>query len=302
MGEKIFLKDIFRFDELLSKHELKGKRIKLRFNKNWGRKEFYFDFVQSYKEQSDLFLPYLLSMSNHRNNESDIQFQFIEVEYHKWLFVGAYLIKEKDSQSFYDEKRGWDVRYALAEKLTTYEKYEEKILVDFTNRGQSWFYVNTQIINSVPVYELLSKSYFEKSINFPGYENLSMSYEELKKHWNNRTWREHLSTVYGVYLITDTKTGKQYVGSAYGDNGIYGRWSVYLSEGYDKSELEAGQYPNKRLKEIVDKKGIEYIKKHFQYSILEIFSKNEIGKQKALNREKYWKNVLKSKEFGYNAN
>lgn len=37
-----------------------------------------------------------------------------------------------------------------------------------------------------------------------------MTYEKLKTNWNNRTWREHLSTVYGVYLITDTKTGKLY--------------------------------------------------------------------------------------------
>ena len=35
---------------------------------------------------------------------------------------------------------------------------------------------------------------------------------------------------------------------------------------------------------------------------MEIFSKNELGKQKALNREKYWKKVLQSREFGYNAN
>ena len=52
----------------------------------------------------------------------------------------------------------------------------------------------------------------------------------------------------------------------------------------------------------MDKKGIDYIKKHFQYSILEIFPKSELGKQKALNREKYWKKVLQSREFGYNAN
>ena len=75
-----------------------------------------------------------------------------------------------------------------------------------------------------------------------------------------------------------------------------------MNDGYDKLELEDNKYPNKRLKEIVDKKGIDYIKKHFQYSILEIFSKSELGKQKALNREKYWKKVLQSREFGYNAN
>ncbi len=54
--------------------------------------------------------------------------------------------------------------------------------------------------------------------------------------------------------------------------------------------------------EIVEKYGISYIKKYFQYSLLEIFPKNEVGKQKALQRERYWKKVLKSKEHGYNAN
>ena len=260
MEGKILLKDIFQFDALLARPEFKGRRIKLRFNKNWGD----YNFVVDYINQSDDFLPWILSDGSEkksRNRNDDIQFQFIEVEYHKWLFVGAYLIKEKDSQV----------------KKVAYG-------------------------NRVEVAEIANRSYFEKTIDFPGYENLSMTYEKLKTHWNNRTWREHLSTVYGVYLITDTKTGKLYVGSAYGENGVYGRWSAYLNDGYDKLELEDNKYPNKRLKEIVDKKGIDYIKKHFQYSILEIFSKSELGKQKALNREKYWKKVLQSREFGYNAN
>ena len=35
--------------------------------------------------------------------------------------------------------------------------------------------------------------------------------------------------------------------------GFTGRWSTYLSEGYDKSEMEENRYPNKRLCEIVGK-------------------------------------------------
>ena len=66
--------------------------------------------------------------------------------------------------------------------------------------------------------------------------------------------------------------------------------------------MEENRYPNKRLCEIVEKYGINYIKKYFQYSLLEIFPKNEVEKQKALQREQYWKKVLKSKEHGYNAN
>ena len=302
MDKDIYLKDIFCFDELLARPEYKGRRIKLRFNKNWGDKYYSFEFVEAYRNKSELFIPYLLSMSNSRNNNADIQFQFIEVEYHKWLFVGAYLIQERDSQIFHDKKAGWDVVYALAEKIPDFEKYEEKLLVDFTNRGQSWYYVRPDIIDSVMVSEITAKSYFHQTVHFPGYENISFSYKNLKENWTNRTWREQLSAVYGVYVITDTKNGKLYVGSAYGDNGIYGRWSTYLSDGYDKTEVEDNKYPNKRLWEVVDKYGIDYVKRHFQYTLLEIFSKNEVGKQKALEREKYWKKVLDSRKHGYNAN
>jgi hypothetical protein len=48
---------------------------------------------------------------------------------------------------------------------------------------------------------------------------------------------------------------------------------------------------------------MEYIRKHFRYSVLEIFGKNELGKQKSLVREKYWKQVLGSRyPNGYNDN
>lgn len=301
MNEKIYLKDIFRFNELLSQSEYKGYRIKLRFNKNWDD----YSFVDDYISGSEDFLPWILSNGSDkksRNRRNEIQFQFIEVEYHKWLFVGAYLIKETNSQIKQVTYGNHHVKFALAERLEEYDKFIEKVLVNHTNTGQSWFYVNPKIIESVVVESVNSISYFNQTSHFPGYENISFSYQELKKNWSNSSWRQYLSAVYAVYVITDVKTGKLYVGSAYGDNGVYGRWSTYLSKGYDKSEMEENRYPNKRLCEIVEKYGISYIKKYFQYSLLEIFPKNDVGKQKALQRERYWKKLLKSKEHGYNAN
>lgn len=300
MGNVIYLKDIFHFDELLSRPEYKGRRIKLRFNKNWGD----YNFVNDYINGSEDFLPWILSNGNKqsRNRNDDIQFQFIEVECHKWLFVGAYLIKEKDSQMKQVSYGNYHVKYALAERITEYDKFIEKVLVNHANTGRKWFHVNRQMIDLVEVASVSNISYFNQSSQFPGYENISFSYQELKKNWYSSSWREQLSAVYGVYVITDKKTGKLYVGSAYGDSGVYGRWSTYLSDGYDKTEVEDNCYPNKRLRELVEKHGIAYVQKYFQYSLLEIFPKNEVGKQKALGREKYWKQVFQSRVHGYNAN
>jgi hypothetical protein len=41
-------------------------------------------------------------------------------------------------------------------------------------------------------------------------------------------WYNNLSTVKGIYLITDNNN-KLYVGSAYGVEGIWGRWKEYVN-------------------------------------------------------------------------
>lgn len=299
----IFLKDIFDFDSLLGKYP--KRRIKLRFNTNWKDDNKYYDFVEMYRSKSEYFEPYILNYSEgkrKRNQPNDIQFEFIEVESHRWLFVGAYVIIDPSRKKFKNEFGDGTFSTAVAERLPEYDKYVEKVLVDWTNKPQQFFYVNNEIINNVELYAITSKPYFEQENDFPGYDNLCMSYFDLRKQWNGKAWHDQLSAIYGVYLITDTKTGMLYVGSAYGDEGVYGRWSVYLADGYDKNEVENSKYPNVELKKLVESKGIEYIQKNFQYTLLEIFSKNDIGKQRALERENYWKNVTHSRVFGYNKN
>ncbi|WP_189654688.1 GIY-YIG nuclease family protein [Paracoccus mutanolyticus] len=44
-------------------------------------------------------------------------------------------------------------------------------------------------------------------------------------------WKAALESIKGIYLITDTRTGKRYVGSAYGDQGIWSRWCAYAASG-----------------------------------------------------------------------
>jgi hypothetical protein len=132
-------------------------------------------------------------------------------------------------------------------------------------------------------------------IDFPGYDNVRLSFEQLslivKRH--KRDWVSALENQKAVYLITDNFTGKQYVGSAYGDNGmLLQRWSNYIENGHGW---------NKLLSEIIEKEGFEYIKKHFQYSILENYN-SRVDRNKILEREAWWKDTLGSRAFGLNAN
>lgn len=46
------------------------------------------------------------------------------------------------------------------------------------------------------------------------------------------SWRTALSSVIGIYLITDTRDGRQYVGKADGLESIRQRWSSYATNGH----------------------------------------------------------------------
>jgi len=75
-------------------------------------------------------------------------------------------------------------------------------------------------------------------------------------------WKVALSSVYGVYLLTDKNTGKHYVGSAYGSQGsqgIWGRWSDYIYGCHGN---------NKELKEPYTIQSREYFEEHFKFTIL----------------------------------
>ncbi len=91
------------------------------------------------------------------------------------------------------------------------------------------------------------------------------------------------------------------MGSAYGKDGILGRWKTYLESGYDKDEVEPGKYPNKKLQELVEKEDLTYVQEKFQYSILETFT-DDIPKEYIIARENWWKEALLSRKYGYNAN
>lgn len=129
--------------------------------------------------------------------------------------------------------------------------------------------------------------------DFKGYDHstISKSNLDLVISQNIESWRAALSNVSGVYLITDTKTGRLYVGSATGVGGIWQRWTDYSCNGHGG---------NRDIKNILNEKGEDY-SANFQYTVLEI-ADTHASLDDVLQRESYWKKVLCSREHGYNAN
>lgn len=310
MNTELHLVDIlFGLNKNNFENNYPTKRRKLRFNISWqdevqehGKKVRKIrDFKTMYLNKDKFLDQAILSMGSgkkKRLSSEDVVFEFIEIDTHKWLFIGAYQIIDLNADGF-NEVKHEHFRYANAKKLKEFESFNGRLVVNFTNKPQQFYYTSDDVINSVVVSEILPEPYLNMEEKFTGYENVRKDYNSLKRVIDSRDWKENLSNVFGVYVLTDMNTGKQYIGSATGNNGIYGRWSVYLNKGYDDTNKD---YPNKKLKELVKTKGIKYIKDNFQYSIMEIFPKTELGKTKALERENYWKEVLKTRDFGYNDN
>ena len=93
-------------------------------------------------------------------------------------------------------------------------------------------------------------------------------------------------------MITDKSNGKHYIGSAYGNEMIWNRWSAYVKS------YHGG---NKGLKPLVEQHGKEYIEQNFHFALLETF-KSTVEDSVIGQRESYWKIVLDTRIHGYNEN
>jgi len=129
--------------------------------------------------------------------------------------------------------------------------------------------------------------------DFPGFNSVLLSMAMLRTLVRelHPSWRTALSNVAGVYLIVDTSTGKNYVGSAYGGEGLWQRWSAYASNGHGG---------NKENRDLLKQEG-ENHSQCFQFTVLEVCDINA-SDDYVISRETHWKKALLSREFGLNSN
>jgi hypothetical protein len=95
------------------------------------------------------------------------------------------------------------------------------------------------------IYEILPPV---KVIPFPGYQDVILTFDELKSIFSNprahKDWKAALEANAGIYRIVDMTSGAIYIGSAYGSEGIWGRWSNYAKNGHGGNKLLKPRDPN----------------------------------------------------------
>lgn len=213
-----------------------------------------------------------------------------------WLFGGVYKVNNQNPQpvAHNDGWSGW--RYDLT--LTDNQKdLIGRVFVYYKKEFRaSYPCLELQTKNGVNLADMCISSILDKRVtinDFNGFDKVNISYQTLKHiiDYNISTWKSALSNVKGIYLIVDTHTGKQYVGSAYGEDCIWQRWCNYAKNGHGG---------NIELKEILQNNGENY-RYNFKYSILEVCNMN-LGNDYIIERENYWKEVLMTRNFGLNKN
>lgn len=182
--------------------------------------------------------------------------------------------------------QGENAYYDL-EPIDLLKDYEGRLMIDWGKSTRMWHQKGT---TEKPIVAIQAD---EKKV-FSGFENLILTYDELKEIVENPTiyeaWHTALSSVNAIYLIVDRETGKQYVGSAYGKDGLLGRWSCYVNSLHGN---------NKLMKELICAHPERY--HHFQFSILQILPKTATDDE-IIQTESLYKKKLLTIPFGMNDN
>jgi hypothetical protein len=207
----------------------------------------------------------------------------------KWLFCGAYTVagyKEKKNTKFSPDISYY---YYQLNEIPSCAQMNGRLVAHFERAGRQSYLLAENWVDKILLSEILAERL--RVAEFPGYRAIDLSKENLDIITSQaiESWKAALSSVAGVYLISDTKSGKLYVGSASGEGGIWQRWLNYSANGHGG---------NVKLKQLLQSEGDDR-SSHFHFSILEIADLHE-SQESILQRESHWMSVLLSREHGLN--
>lgn len=272
----------------INEHEFKDYKVHFAIGRD-NRKEPYNTFLidgfknwQEHQTNKNFGRKYILSLVYY---DKDI-----------WMFAGIYEVLPVKPVPVQNDIgwTGWKYETKLTDKA---KDYIGKAFFKFKKEFRASYPVlELEPRNGEPIAKIQLSHILDKRValaDFIGFDKVNIDYKTLKYiiSDNISSWKSALSNVMGIYLIVDMLTGKQYIGSAYGDECIWQRWSNYAKDGHGG---------NIELKELLKENGEEY-KFNFKYSILEVCNMN-LGSEYIIGRETHWKEVLLTRKFGLNKN
>lgn len=209
--------------------------------------------------------------------ECDYIISFIGLPRSQARFLGVYRVLRERRVKDAPPPAGYPLQedpkwfYYDLELVPGFEDLQQRIIIDWGKGAIKWDQWATEESDK-EVVEVLPAGYTRP---WPDYLDFILTHDELVRICSNpeanREWVHKLSAVAGVYLIT--YQGRQYVGSASGKEGIYGRWRQYAQGAYSE---------NAKVKQLLETNPDCY--KQFRYSILRTLP-GSMPKQEVIAKE-----------------
>lgn len=267
----------------LSDEEINNSKIALCRDDKKSNKYFY----DIWKESGKKNVGYVYCNSENKKNYApgQIVFGFAQIPGNnkRWVLITVGKILESRSVN----------QICEYESIEKYNGMLGRLFIELATGKRFGFSYNLKTyIDMAKVISIDDKN--KNVVEFKGFNQVYLDYNELCLILSdeNSDYYKILSNIKGVYCLTDRATGKLYIGSAYGNDGIAGRWKEYMST------FDGG---NKKLIDLKNKMDDKYIKKFFTFTLIEFFGMN-ISSEYVLERENYWKKVFNTIEKGYNCN
>lgn len=216
-------------------------------------------------------------------NPARIWLNFTAVGGNRCRFIGAY-----ENHGEVTAERTATERYYNLVPSPCLASFTDRLVIDWTGGTINWTRAGVAAIG-FPVTEIADA----QAPAFPGFDDLILSFSDLQtviEDSRYENWRQILKSVQGIYLISDMKSGKLYVGKADGSERIMGRWSAYAKTGH------GGNVALRELNEV----DMSH-RNHFQFSILRVFSPGA-STAEIDSAENHYKRALLSRQFGLNRN
>lgn len=269
------------------------KRVRLIRHKD-NRKEKIIDgktytnsLYDIYLNDNDVFMNYQSEQVKKRFMDVDYIVAFIGEEGVSSRFVGVY--KNNGVVKEIGEYKDEVLAKFDFQELNGFDLLKERVVIDWRN-PVSWLQNYT---NEMPVIRI-DRGLKENNIPvFTRFEDVLLDYNQLSSIFkkNNAEWKAKLESCNCIYHILDKSNGKQYVGSTYNKQGIWGRWAEYANTGHGG---------DKDLKPLLQADP-NYARKNFQWCILETLPL-KILEEHAIDRESLYKRKFGTRDFGYNNN
>jgi hypothetical protein len=248
-------------------------------------KEAAKDLFEMYTLNREEFLDY--QQRQGKDIFKDIEFivSFIGEAGNRARFIGVYKVKSvKYGYSKIEKKNLYQYEF---QEVKGFEDMAERIIIDWGLGTRSWV---QNITTEKEIIEITPGLHYKA---FTDYFDLILPYSQLEEIVSAQypDWKRMLEVTNGIYLIHDKSTGKQYIGSTYGAEGIWGRWKNYITT--------KGHGNNKILKDLTSQNPKACFQ--FEFSILALLPKT-ITPDEAIKKETHFKRKLGTRAFGLNGN